>query len=45
MTSKIAVCVQMMDEMKLPFASEPGKARELRLLHVIFLVKKDVRIK
>jgi hypothetical protein len=36
--------MQMVDEMKLLLVPEPGEARELRCLHMVFLVEIDVRI-
>jgi hypothetical protein len=42
---EIAVAVQVMNQMKLPLASEPGEAREYRVLRVVCLVKVDVPVK
>jgi len=41
---EIAVRVQMMDEVKLLLAPEPGEACEARSLDVVFLVQIDVRV-
>jgi hypothetical protein len=41
---KIAVRVPVMNEVQLPFASEPCKAFKPRSLYVVFFVEKDVRV-
>src|SRR6202034_4850550 len=41
---EIAVCVEMVDEMKLLHAPEPAKALQQRSLNVIRLVEIDMRI-
>jgi hypothetical protein len=42
---EIAVCVKVMDEMKLLLVPEPGKACEFGSFYVVFLVKIDMREK
>ena len=42
---EVAVRVQVMDEMKLLLVSEPGEAREFRVLRVVCPVKIDVGVK
>jgi hypothetical protein len=41
---KIAVRVQVMNEVQLLFSSEPSKLLKSRSLYVVFLVEKDVRV-
>jgi hypothetical protein len=41
---EIAVRVPVMNEVQLLFPSEPRKPLKSRSLHVVFLVKKDVRV-
>ena len=42
---EIAARVLVMNEVQFPFASEPCKSQKQRFLYVVFLVKKDVRVK
>jgi hypothetical protein len=42
---KIAVLTAMMDEVKFLFVPEPVKSTKPRILHVIFLIKKDMHVK
>jgi hypothetical protein len=42
---EIAVRVPMMNEVQFLFPSEPCKPLQPRSLYVVFLVKKDVRVK
>ena len=41
---EIGVCMPVMNEVQLLFASEPGKPLKPRSLYMVFLVEKNVRI-